>query len=435
MNYKKLFEIAKLRGITALTIQKNAGSAMEFVYYKGELESFANNSSSNFVVRGIYNNQFGSVATEIDDIDYILDSIISAAKNSERKETPEIFAGSKSYKKRDYYNKELINYPLEKQMEQMRELEKVLYSFDERISDVHVSFETTQSASEIHNSYGLNLKTKTCYYVVVAELFLKNGSETKSHYEIFVNNDPKALNIQEFAKKAYEKIVSKINGVKIKSKKYKAILSPEAVSSLIMPYISWCNSEDVQKKSSRFIDMLGKKVASKKLTVREMPLLKNPFGRGFDSEGVATYNKTLINKGVLETYVYNLETARKEGRESTGNGYGKQLIGVGFTNIVVKQGKKSEEDAIASVKEGVYISSVTGLHSGLNGDSGNFSLQAEGFEIKDGKLGEPLKMITIAGNLMDLFNDVSLVCSNSKLHLNEVTCPSLLIKKLAVTSE
>lgn len=110
-------------------------------------------------------------------------------------------------------------------------------------------------------------------------------------------------------------------------------------------------------------------------------------------------------------------------------------MGVSFVNPSIKPGRLSEADLLAKVKTGVYISSVQGLHAGLNPQSGNFSLQAEGFMIRDGKIAEPLSLITVAGNLLDLFLSVRDVANNSELQLSGITAPSLLIKSLAISGK
>ncbi|HOR20378.1 MAG TPA: metallopeptidase TldD-related protein, partial [Bacilli bacterium] len=114
---------------------------------------------------------------------------------------------------------------------------------------------------------------------------------------------------------------------------------------------------------------------------------------------------------------------------------GGSKIGVGFVNPSIKPGRKSEADLLAKIKTGVYISSVAGLHAGLNPQSGNFSLQAEGFMIRDGKLAEPLSLITVAGNLLDLFMNVREVANNAELQLSGISAPSLLIKNLAISGK
>ena len=181
---------------------------------------------------------------------------------------------------------------------------------------------------------------------------------------------------------------------------------------------------------------MHQQVLSKKLTVIENPLEKNLFFRYFDDEGVATNKKYLIKKGVIETYLYTLQTAAKDGVSPTGNGtgLGKASAGTGYT--VVKPGKKSEDDMLSTIKEGIYITELSGLHSGMNAQSGNFSLQCAGFMIRDGKKVEPLALITVAGNLLNVFKNIKCIANNSNLVIaNQMSCPSILVGKLPISGK
>ena len=198
-------------------------------------------------------------------------------------------------------------------------------------------------------------------------------------------------------------------------------------------FLSNAIAEEVQKNTSLFKGKLNQQVASKKITIEERPLDKNPFFRYFDDEGVATYNKKIIDKGVLSTFLYNLATAKKDGVESTGNGYrGGGKVGTSMANIVLKPGKKSEEELFREVNEGIYITSVEGLHAGMNAQSGNFSLQAKGFLIENGKKGKPVCLITVAGNLFDVFKNIKEVASNSNRH-GKTIASSVYLKSIAVS--
>jgi hypothetical protein len=134
--------------------------------------------------------------------------------------------------------------------------------------------------------------------------------------------------------------------------------------------------------------------------------------------------------------IYNLEQAKKEGKESTGNA---ALVGghiepeLGF--ISIKPGKRSEEELFAKIKEGIYIDSLEGIGTGLNEQSGDYSLQANGFEIKDGKLGKAVTLITVAGNILKDFNRVIDVASNLTLNYNRCEAPSIAIRKVAISGK
>ena len=264
---------------------------------------------------------------------------------------------------------------------------------------------------------------------------MENG-QTKSGYDFGFGNDFNAFDPNKLAKKIVDATVAQLGGEACASNKYKAVLHPSVVQSLLGAYVDYANSEEVQKKSSLFIGKLNQKVASSKVTIEDRPLQKNAFARWFDDEGVATYNKPIIKNGVLQTYLYNLTTAAKEGVQTTGNAFGggsKKGIGPAF--IYLKPGKKSLDELFAKVGNGVYITDVSGLHAGLNAQSGNFSLLSTGFMIEYGKKGKPLDLITVSGNLLEIFQDVLEVGNDVDVSPNGVSAQSVLIKKIAVSGK
>ena len=199
-------------------------------------------------------------------------------------------------------------------------------------------------------------------------------------------------------------------------------------------YMDHADAENVQKNSSLFIGKIGEKVASSKVTIEDRPHEKGSLNaKSFDDEGVATYNKFLIKKGKLQGYMYNLTTAAKDGVESTGNAVrGGSKMSVAPINLVLKPGKKLFDELVKEVGDGVYITEVQGMHAGMNSQSGNFSLQSTGFLIKDGKIDRPLDVITVSGNLVKLFSDISEVSKDTELLISGSICPSVLVKRIAV---
>ena len=110
-------------------------------------------------------------------------------------------------------------------------------------------------------------------------------------------------------------------------------------------------------------------------------------------------------------------------------------MGISPFFISLKPGKKSQEELFQDIQDGVYITNVTGLHAGLNPQSGNFSLQSSGFLVKNGKIDRPLDVITVSGNLIDVFKDVVEVGNDVKVFPSAVACSSLLIKKIVVSGK
>jgi PmbA protein len=230
-----------------------------------------------------------------------------------------------------------------------------------------------------------------------------------------------------------DKVLAKFGGAPCTSGKYPTVLRNDVFANLVNYFISSASSDEVQRQSSFLIGKLGQQIASKKVTILEKPLQRNVFFSYFDDEGVATMDKEIVNHGVLKTYLYNRETAKKDGVASTGNGQWEgDKIGIGYGNIVVKGSNKSFEEMIAPIKEGVFITEIEGLGTGMNAQSGNFSCQAQGFMIKDGKLDAPLNLITLSGNLLEMLQDVKALDNNERLLMSSFTCPDVYIKKMAI---
>ena len=440
MKYDKFFKLAKEAGIEEAELYVSDKVNLSFSLFHGEVDSYENNSATNIVARGIVNGKFGQATCDTwnnEKCAFLVKEVKENALVIENEDPAIIFAGSEKYKKVNTYNKELKNVPVEKKFELAKELEKAIRAADQRVVEVaQVGYEEQEVVVTLINSKGLKLSSKTNYCALYGVAVASNGTQVKTEFDLSLTNKFEDINVNELAKKVAKKACDQLGGEPCDSGKYKAVLSPDVVNALMQAYVNYASSEEVQKQSSLFIGKLGQKIASKKVTILDKPLEKNVFARWFDDEGVATSNKEIIKNGVLQTYLYNLTTAAKENRTSTGNGF-KQgaAMGVSSSFLYLKPGKKTQDELFAEVKDGVYITSVTGLHAGLNAQSGNFSLQSSGFLIKDGKLDRGLDIITVSGNLMDVFNDVLEVGSDSTLQMSGAQTSSLLIKKLAVSGK
>lgn len=441
LNDKKFFELAKENKFEAADLYLHRSYSLSVSIFHKEVSSFTQSDSYQVIARGILNGKFGTVTTEAinkDTPEFLINSIKDTATIVESDDPSIIFKGSEKYHKKNLFDKNIVGKPIKEKIDLLLDIEKRLLAFDKRINEVAtLSYEEGIAESQLSNSYGLKLKDKTASYVFVAEVTAKDGDEVRTGFKVFASIKNGEFNVDKFVSDVANDALKRLGAKQCKSKKYPVVFDQNTTASLLKAYLSNIDAEEVQKKSSMFIGKLHQQIASKKLTVLENPLLKNYYFRYFDDEGVATNKKFLINKGNLETYLYTLETAAKDGVEPTGNGYrGGGKTHAGMVNIVVKPGRKSEEEILSKINEGVYITELHGMHAGMNAQSGNFSLQAEGFMIRDGKLAEPLSLITVAGNLVDVFMGIKDVANNSKFLIESgVTTPSIYVKKLSVTGE
>ena len=437
--YDKFFALAKEAGLQEVELYISESRSLSISLFHGEVDEYKDNNGYSILARGILNGKCGSATADVwnkDKAAWLVKEMVANAKVIENDDPIFIFEGSEKYHKVNTFNKDLENVSIDLIMKGLVDIEKECRALDKRIIEVAgTEYNQVSSKTTLINSNGLNLVQKNNFYYYVVQCVAKEGEQTKSGYDFFFDNDFSKFDAKKFAKKVVDQTVAQLGGEACASNKYKAVLHPDVVTSLIKAYIGHANAEEVQKKSSLFIGKIGQKIASKKVTIEDRPLQKNPFARWFDDEGVATYNKPIVKNGVLQTYLYNLTTAAKDGVQTTGNGYGGGKKGVESTFLYLKPGKKSLDELFAEVGNGVFITEVSGLHAGLNPQSGNFSLQSTGFMIENGKKGKPLDLITVSGNLLDIFQDVVEVGNDTYVSPSGVSAQSLLIKKIVVSGK
>lgn len=439
MKYDLFFKLAKEAGIEECELYIRQSYSLAISLFHDQVDNYESNNGYAIIARGKVNGKLGIASADVwskEKAQYLVKEIVQNAKVIENNDPVVIFPGSPKYKKVNTFNKELELVSIEDKMAKLHELEKEIRSLDERIIEVQgVEYSESKELVTIMNSNGLKLNQRSNYFVYVGAAVAKLGDQVKSGYELFLDNDFNKFDVKKLAEAVVNETVGQLGGEPCETGTYKAVLAPEVVSSLISAYIGNASAEEVQKKSSLFIDKIGEKIASSKITVEDRPLDKTLFARGFDDEGVATQNRAIIKNGVLQTYLHTLTTAAKAGCEPTGNGYGSGKKYPSTDYLVVKPGKKTQEELFEEVGNGVLITSVQGLHAGLNPQSGNFSLQSTGYLIENGKKGRALDIITVSGNLVTLFKDVVTVGKDSKQFTSGKSVPSVIVKKISVSGK
>lgn len=440
MKYDKFFALAKEAGITEAELYISQRFDVSISLFHGEIENNSISNGFSIVARGCYNGKFGNASCDVwnnEKAAFLVNEIVENAKVIERDEPVFIYKGSEKYKKVNCFSKELESISLDDKIAKLYELEKDIKNYDKRIVEVeNVSYYESTSSVTLINSYGLKLVQKSNDFAYTGGAVAKQGEQTKSGYDLLFGSDFSKADVKALAEKIGKETVDQLGGEPCDSKIYKAVLSPDVISDFLREYIQHASAEEVQKKSSLFINKVGEKIASSHVSIEERPLQRNVFARWFDDEGVATKNKFIVKNGVLQGYLYNLTTAKIDGVESTGNGYlggGKMVVDTSF--VYMKGGKKSQQELFDAVGNGVYITEVSGLNAGMNTQSGNFSLQSTGFLIENGKLGRPLDIITVSGNLLEVFKDIIMVGNDEKLFYSATSCPSVVVKKIAVSGK
>lgn len=435
-----LFAKAKDEGFSEYEIYYSERKSFSVNIYKEQIEKYQNSETSGFGFRGIYNGKMGYYYSETVD-ESIIPEVISTAKiNAKLLENDEkefIYEGSSKYPDLDLYNTNLNKLAANDKIDLALKMEKAAYTYDKRITAVNTSLiNTGDSSVYIANSKGMELSDKQNYAVAYIGIMAQENNSIKESGEIWIGNDISSFNPIELANTAGKKVINSLCGTSVKSNTYKTIIKNEVVADMLQVFSSAFLADNVQKGFSLLSGKLGEKVYSSKITICDYPLLDNGYATTpFDSEGVASYNKNVVENGILKTYLYNLKTANKDGVQSTGNGFKSSFrgtVGVSTTNFFIQNGITEFEDLLSDINNGLLITDVAGLHSGANSISGDFSLAAEGFLIENGKITAPVEQITIAGNFYNLLSDVKDIGNDLKFNSSAIGSPSLAFDSIQV---
>jgi PmbA protein len=188
------------------------------------------------------------------------------------------------------------------------------------------------------------------------------------------------------------------------------VFDPFVTAQFLGIISSTLNGEAVIKGRSLFKDRVGETVASPRFTLVDDPTNSLAYtATELDGEGLAARRNVLVDGGVLQQFVHNSYSARRAGTTSTGNavrGGFKGTPGVGCLALQVQPGTRSQAELVADITDGVLVQQVSGLHSGVNPISGDFSTGASGLMISNGQLGAPVREFTIASTLQRMLLDL-----------------------------
>lgn len=227
----------------------------------------------------------------------------------------------------------------------------------------------------------------------------------------------KALKWKDCAEKAFNRASAQIGPKEIPGGKYTLIVDSECASKLLTPVLNALGGSSLQQKNSFLTDSLGKKLFPESLTVMDLPLTPGDTGcRLFDSEGVATRERAIIDKGVVNTYFLNTYIAGKMGMEPTVEDATRvKVLPVGEC--------KTQADVLRKAGDGILVTGFNGGNS--NSATGNFSYGIEGFLIHDGKIVHPVREMLITGNFLTLWGNLLAAAEDAR------PCLSKLIPTLA----
>jgi PmbA protein len=291
------------------------------------------------------------------------------------------------------------------------ELERKVRAADPRIRQVlSADYGDERVEVALASTTGVRSLTRRTAAFLSASAIAGEGTDSHTGVGYSAARGFAGLDVDRAAGDAVLRSCRMLGAKKVPSDRVTVVFDPRVVSTLLSVISSSLSGEAVVKGRSFFAGRMGEKVATGSFTLVEDPTDPRAFSAAaYDAEGLACRRTVLIDSGDLQGFLYDTVSARRAGTASTGSavrgGYA-GTPGPGCRALMLQPGHHDQAAILAVVSEGVFVQSVTGVHSGVNPVSGDFSVGIEGLMVRNGELAEPVREVTVASTLQRMLQSV-----------------------------
>ena len=391
------------------------GGDTEVRVYQGEVEHFVAAQAAGVGIRVINEGRTGFAYAGTLDEEAVAE-VLAEARDNVQFGTVDEWAGlaepdGVGVTDQELWNDELADYPTDRKIELAKQLEQLTLGIDSRVRVDDSNYADAFGEAAVATTTGIRQwgRENGCY--VSISTLADDGDETQTGFGFSVGRSPTMFDLDKAAKEAADRATRLLGATKPPSRRTTVVLDPFVTAQLLAIISSTLNGESVVKGRSLFKDRLGDEVAPSFVSLIDDPT--NPLAytaTDVDGEGLAARRNPLIENGVLRQFTHNSYSARRAGTVSTGNavrGGFSGTPGVGALALSLVPGRRSQAELIADIDDGLLVQSVTGIHSGVNPISGDFSTGAAGLLISNGQVGAPVREFTIASTLQRMLLDIA----------------------------
>lgn len=434
--YKDWIELGKKKGLTDLQIFAVRNKSLSLTVYQGNLDTHVQSDVEQVTLRGIYEGKMSVVRFENlsnSNVEHMIERLIENAKALTVVEPAIIFAGSPSYPEVKDERFDFASIPVIEKINMLKTLERKILDHPS-VTQVQTStYQEIDTKTTLINSKGLYLTKHNTYAYAYAIGVFKQGDDIKTAYDVKLVKDFSEFNVNEMAETTIKQGVAKLGGKSIPTQSYPVVFSNEQFSGILSAFSTIFSGEAAYRNLTSLKDKVGSKVFGENITLTDDPLHeKSHFKIPFDDEGVACSRREVVSNGVFQGFNHNLKTASLFQKEPTGNGFNG---GISPTNLYLEPSDVSFDDLIKDIQDGVYITDLVGLHAGVKAVSGDFSLQASGQKIINGKLDHAVKMIVVSGNFFEIMNHIKGIGNDLKFEISGIGSPSIYVESLMIGGE
>jgi PmbA protein len=314
-------------------------------------------------------------------------------------------------------------------------IERSALDCDKRIKQVrNATYQEEERNVLIWNSHAGNISSKQT--LCQAHLMVVAGDESEQEASWNIGFSPyfDKLDCKAVAEEAAKEAIGRLQAGSISTGQYPAVLDRSVIAAFMGILAPSFLGESVQRKKSQLMGKLKKKIYADNVTIVDDGLLDGGMmSSPFDGEGFPSQKTVVVSEGILNNYLYDTSSGRIDGMSSTGNsmrsGF-KEAPHPGTRNLYLKAGTLEPPALYDSIENGVAIHDVIGMHT-ANPITGDFSVGASGYLIRNGKRAQAIRGFAISGNLHHIFSSVEAVGSDLKFY-GSVGAPSVRVNQLTV---
>jgi PmbA protein len=413
--------VAQAQPGEGLEVYVTRGTENEVRAYDGAVESLTSADSSGVGIRILLEGQPGdgnrlgfAWAGSLDPA--VVQAALSDARDNARYATPDpdvVLAepDGELAVEQDLWDDGVFTTPMDEKIALALELERATRGADPRVRQVSsADYSDARVEVALASTTGIRSSTRRTTAFVSVDAIAGEGADSQTGTGFSVGRGPAQLNPEEAMADAVLRSTRLLGAQKARSGRCTVVFDPRVVSTLLSVVASALSGEAVVKGRSFFAGRIGESVAGTAVTLIDDPTDARAFNAAsYDGEGLACRRNILISDGMLRMFVYDTVAARRAQTRSTGSAVRGGFAGTpsaGCRALVLSPGSKNAEEILAEVGEGLYVQSVTGIHSGVNPVSGDFSVGAEGLMIHRGTLAEPVREVTVASTLQRMLQSV-----------------------------
>ena len=435
-----LLAAAKRHGATAADVLVAQGSALDVGIRFGEIEKLKQARQKHLGLRVL----IGARSAVTSSADFSREALEKLAEDScalARVIAPDPFAGlpepaelATRIPDLDLYDPDVAAVTAERAIDWAKEAEQAALDADKRITN---SEGAEVSASTDHVFYASSLGFRGDYRnsgvsLSVVPVASENGVMQRDYWYSGQRRVAQLEAPAAVGRKAAERTLRRLNARRVSTGEVPVIFDPETASGLLRHLAGAVSGSSLYKGTSFLIGKLGQRIAPETVTVIDDGTRAGGLGsKPFDGEGLLTRRTVVVDRGRLANYLFDTYSARKLQSHSTGNAARSvgSAPGVAPTNFYLEAGTTSPQEIIRSVNRGLYVTELIGF--GVNPVTGDYSRGAVGQWIEHGELVHPVEEITIAGNLLAMYDSIEVIGSDLDFR-HSVAAPTLKIGRMTV---